>query len=228
MLARLAPTLALQARFASGAAAAVVPCVFVLSFFSIVRARASIAAPALSQKAQIAHTHHHSVSVTVVGLDGTRHVVRALPGTSLVNALQEADVDEGEKEKRRRAAATAGACGARPPNLGPLSPHSRLPSLSRSAHSRLRTLTRTTQTNNHNPDAIAFSPEGRGAAEAVVQVPAEVAAAVPAHRGAAAAALAELAAEVRPNTRLASAVTLTPALDGAVLALGKLRPWKTL
>ena len=44
----------------------------------------------------------------------------------------------------------------------------------------------------------------------------------------AAAALAELAVVVRPNTRLASTVRLEAAMDGAVLALGKLRPWKTL
>lgn len=77
-------------------------------------------------------------------------------------------------------------------------------------------------------DVIALSPEGRGAPEAVVQVPTEVGASLPPHTGDAAAALAELAVEVRPNTRLASAVTLTPAMEGAVLALGKLRPWRTL
>lgn len=113
----------------------------------------------------------HSVSLTIVSTDGTRHPLRALPGTSLVDALLAADVDA---------------------------------------------------------DAIALSPEGRGAAEAVVQVPAEVAAGLPPPTGDAAAALAELAVEVRPNTRLASTVRLEAAMDGAVLALGKLRPWKTL
>jgi hypothetical protein len=42
-----------------------------------------------------AHKKTHSVSVTVIGLDGTRHLVRALPGANLVDALMEAEVDNG-------------------------------------------------------------------------------------------------------------------------------------
>ncbi len=114
-----------------------------------------------------------SVSITLVTPDGARHALRALPGTSLVDALLEAGLEGADS-------------------------------------------------------LLALSPEGRGAAEAVVSVPAEVAALVPPPAGDAAAALAELAVEVRPNTRLASSITLGPALDGAVLALGKLRPWRTL
>jgi hypothetical protein len=137
------------------------------------RARNTATSPSYTHTATPHKTHKTTtrVSLTIVSTDGTRHPLRALPGTSLVEALLAADVDA---------------------------------------------------------DAIALSPEGRGAAEAVVMVPAEVAATLPAHTGDAAAALAELAVEVRPNTRLASSVVLGPAMDGAVLALGKLRPWRTL
>ena len=83
---------------------------------------------------------------------------------------------------------------------------------------------------SHGVSPVAFSPEGRGAADAVVEVPAEVAAANPLHAGddAARRALEELAEVVKPNSRLASSVVVDERMDGAVIALSKLRPWATL
>ena len=183
MLSRLAPAMVRRAH-----AAAVHPCVEEEERWSegcaarrakrhnAGRAGAALSSPtralSLSPPAHT-HTHTHSVSITLVTPDGARHALRALPGTSLVDALLEADLEAAE-------------------------------------------------------GAVALSPAGRGAAEAVVSLPSEVAALVPPPSGDDAAALAELAVEVRPNTRLASAVTLGPEMEGAVLALGKLRPWKTL
>lgn len=82
---------------------------------------------------------------------------------------------------------------------------------------------------SHGVSPIAFSPEGRGAADAVVEVPAEVAAANPLLGGAdARRALEELAEVVKPNSRLASSVVVDEGMEGAVVALSKLRPWATL
>ena len=80
----------------------------------------------------------------------------------------------------------------------------------------------------HPPPPLALSPAGRGAPDAVVEVPAEVAALVPPPTGDDARALEELALAVKPSTRLASAVTLDAAFDGATLALSGVRPWATL
>jgi hypothetical protein len=81
---------------------------------------------------------------------------------------------------------------------------------------------------SHGVSPVALSPGGRGAADAVVEVPAEVAALVPPPTGDDARALEELALAVKPSTRLASAVTLDAAFDGATLALSGVRPWATL
>ena len=85
---------------------------------------------------------------------------------------------------------------------------------------------------SHGVSPVGFSPEGRGAADAVVEVPAEVAAANPHAEGEAGGverrALEELAEEVKYNSRLASTVVVTENMEGAVIALSKLRPWATL
>ena len=84
---------------------------------------------------------------------------------------------------------------------------------------------------SHGVAPVAFSTEGRGAADAVVEVPAEVAAANPLAEndgGAARRALEELAEVVKPNSRLASSVVVDEGMEGAVVALAKLRPWATL
>ena len=70
--------------------------------------------------------------------------------------------------------------------------------------------------------------QGAGRALGLAPSPPHPQRGLPPPTGDAAAALAELAVVVRPNTRLASTVRLEAAMDGAVLALGKLRPWKTL
>ena len=86
---------------------------------------------------------------------------------------------------------------------------------------------------SHGVSPVAFSPEGRGAADAVVEVPAEVAAANPLDAGnggggEARRALEELAEVVKPNSRLASTIVVDERLEGAVVALSRLRPWATL
>lgn len=82
---------------------------------------------------------------------------------------------------------------------------------------------------SHGVSAVGLSPEGRGAADAVVEVPAEVAAAQPRGGGGAERrALEELAEVVRPNSRLASSVVVDERMEGAVIALSRLRPWATL
>ena len=81
---------------------------------------------------------------------------------------------------------------------------------------------------SHGVSPVAFSPEGRGAADAVVEVPAEVAAANPHTDEASKRALEELAEVVKPNSRLASGVVVDESMEGAVIALAKLRPWATL
>lgn len=81
---------------------------------------------------------------------------------------------------------------------------------------------------SHGVSPVAFSPEGRGAADAVVEVPAEVAAATPRGDDAARRALEELAEVVKPNSRLASSVIVSEGMEGAVISLSKLRPWATL
>lgn len=80
----------------------------------------------------------------------------------------------------------------------------------------------------HAVPPVALSPAGRGAADAVVEVPTEVASTMAPAGDDEAAAVAELAAKVKPNSRLASAVTLRRAFDGATMALSELRPWATL
>lgn len=78
------------------------------------------------------------------------------------------------------------------------------------------------------PPPIALAPSGRGAVDAVVEVPAEVAAMVAAPVGEEARQLEELAVTVKPTTRFASAVVLDQSFDGATLALAQVRPWATL
>ena len=82
--------------------------------------------------------------------------------------------------------------------------------------------------NAHAVPPVALSPAGRGAADAVVEVPNEVVATMAPAGAEEEAAVAELAARVKPNSRLASAVTLRRSFDGATLALAELRPWATL
>lgn len=81
---------------------------------------------------------------------------------------------------------------------------------------------------SHGVSPVALSPGGRGAADAVVEVPAEVAAATPRGGDDARRALEELAEVVKPNSRLASSVVVDEGMEGAVIALSKLRPWATL
>ncbi|KAK9832037.1 hypothetical protein WJX81_000535 [Elliptochloris bilobata] len=75
---------------------------------------------------------------------------------------------------------------------------------------------------------IGLSPEGRGMLEAHVTVPNEWLALLPPLTDEDRRVLEEIAPYVGRNSRLASHVKLTHALNGFNIALGELRPWKTL
>jgi hypothetical protein len=75
-----------------------------------------------------------------------------------------------------------------------------------------------------------LSPEGRAAREAHITLPNELLAAYPPHTGDDARSLADIAdpKAVDAHSRLGSKVVLNKALDGTVLALGAVYPWKSL
>lgn len=79
-------------------------------------------------------------------------------------------------------------------------------------------------------DAVARSPEGRGSVEAHVKVPNEMLVKVPAPAGDDQAFLSELADSnsIDVHSRLASRIVLDKDMQGTLVALGKLNPWKTL
>lgn len=79
-------------------------------------------------------------------------------------------------------------------------------------------------------EGICLSPDGRGAREAHIKLPQELLAAFPPHTGDDARFLAEVAdpGSLDRHSRLGSKVTLSKELDGTVLALGALYPWKSL
>lgn len=79
-------------------------------------------------------------------------------------------------------------------------------------------------------DAVAGSPEGRGSVEAHVKVPNEMLVKVPAPAGDDQVFLSELAGSgtVDVHSRLASRIVLDKDMQGTLVALGELSPWKTL
>jgi hypothetical protein len=79
-------------------------------------------------------------------------------------------------------------------------------------------------------DAVARSPEGRGTVEAHVKVPNEMLVQVPPPAGDDEAFLSELAGTgtIDLHSRLASRIVLNKSMQGTLVALGELNPWKTL
>jgi hypothetical protein len=79
-------------------------------------------------------------------------------------------------------------------------------------------------------DAVARSPEGRGAVEAHVKVPNEMFIKAPAPAGDDIAFLSELAGTgtIDAHSRLASRIVLDKDMQGSLVALAELNPWKTL
>ncbi|PRW59051.1 NADH:ubiquinone oxidoreductase 22 kDa subunit [Chlorella sorokiniana] len=77
---------------------------------------------------------------------------------------------------------------------------------------------------------LCLSPDGRGVPEAHVKLPTELLAAFPAPAGDDARYLQEVAqrGSLDAHSRLGSKVVLSKELDGAVIALGELYPWKSL
>ncbi|KAK9790509.1 hypothetical protein WJX73_000656 [Symbiochloris irregularis] len=113
------------------------------------------------------------VQVTIVGLDGRRHLVRGLEGQPLVNVLHVNEDAFGE-------------------------------------------------------DVVGLSPEGRGALEAHVLVPNEALASIPPLNADDTRVLEQLSPDLQPNSRLASRIKLSKTLNQMVIALGAIRPWKSL
>jgi hypothetical protein len=77
---------------------------------------------------------------------------------------------------------------------------------------------------------VCLGAEGRGKWDAHIKVPNELAARVPVPEGDEARLLAEVAdpASLDVHSRLGSRVVLGRELDGTLLALGDLYPWRTL
>ena len=79
-------------------------------------------------------------------------------------------------------------------------------------------------------EAVAQSPEGRGAVEAHVKVPNELLTKFPTPEGDDRRYLNELAEsqDVDLHSRLASRITLDASMQGSLVALGDIRPWRSL
>lgn len=113
------------------------------------------------------------IQLTVVGLDGKRHLIRGLEGQSLANVL----------------------------------------------HANYEVL---------GEEAIGLSPEGRGAIEAHVMIPSEYLVSLPSPDVTDTRIMEQLTPSYRANSRLASRIILSKALDQMVIALGNIYPWKSL
>ena len=79
-------------------------------------------------------------------------------------------------------------------------------------------------------NAVAGSPEGRGCVEAHVKVPNELLEEIPAPAGDDDAVLREVAdpQSLDAHSRLGSRIVLDKSLDGVVVSVGDIYPWKTL
>jgi hypothetical protein len=75
-----------------------------------------------------------------------------------------------------------------------------------------------------------LSPDGRDAWQAHIKVPNELSQRIPTPKGDDMAELEDVAevGDIDGRSRLGSKITLTKDMEGLVLALGGLRPWKTL
>jgi hypothetical protein len=80
------------------------------------------------------------------------------------------------------------------------------------------------------PHAVAGSPEGRGCMDAHVKIPNEMLDVIPPPTGDDKAVIEELAdpASLDKHSRLGSRIILSKSLQGAVLSIGDIYPWKTL
>lgn len=78
--------------------------------------------------------------------------------------------------------------------------------------------------------AVAGSPEGRGCMDAHVKIPNEMLDVIPPPTGDDKAVIEELAdpASLDKHSRLGSRIILSKSLQGAVLSIGDIYPWKTL
>ncbi|KAI3438501.1 hypothetical protein D9Q98_000929 [Chlorella vulgaris] len=79
-------------------------------------------------------------------------------------------------------------------------------------------------------ETLCLSPEGRGARETHIKLPTELMGSFPPHSGDDARFLVEIAEPkaLDRHSRLGSKVTLSKELEGTVLALAPVYPWKTL